>query len=93
MRPVPMDPLRLLSALCRRHGLPLDEARALLPLVEKAAAASGAPRRRILEVLDATLMRRAAELRAERRRAAEVGDRELLERVARMLHTWNVEPT
>lgn len=85
-----MDPLRLLEALCDRHGLPLEEARALLPLVERAVRASGTRRRRILEVLDATLERRRIELAAEREQEARAEDERVLERVARMLHAWGV---
>ena len=83
-----MDPLSLLEALCRRHQLPLEEGRALLPLVERAIQSSGSRRKQILEVLDTTLKHRHAELRAERELRSNREDERMLERVARMLHAW-----
>ena len=83
-----MDPLKLLEALCRRHQLPLEEARALMPLVESAARASGLRRKRILQALDSALEERRAELQAERSRDASSEDERMLAQVARMLHAW-----
>jgi len=83
-----MDPLRLLEALCERHGLPVWVGLPLRPVVERALATGGLRRKRLLELVDARLARRAQILGARPERRDEQADQELLQLVARVLHDW-----
>lgn len=62
-------PLVVLNRICRRHGLPLEEARALLPFLSRATSPSNRNGRWMLEAVDAVVERRAGELRARKTRA------------------------
>jgi hypothetical protein len=75
---------RLLERLCRRHGVPLANARRLLPLVERAVRSSGELRRRLIEVIEASLARDAEELAQQSR-----SESCCLIAVASALHRWS----
>lgn len=77
------DPQAVLAALCRLHGLAPESCRSLLPLVERALCAREAVRRQVLELVDATLARRALEA------SPEAADARLLALVAGLLHGWS----
>lgn len=77
------DPAAVLAALCRLHGQAPENCRDLLPLVERALAARDAVRRQVLQLVDATLARRALE-------GSPAGaDARLLALLAGLLHGWN----
>ncbi len=82
-----MDPLRLLEALCRRHGLPLEAGRHLVGLVARALDGDAAQRRLLIEEADRSLARLAIE-----GSQPQVGTRDgkLLDLVARALHGWKL---
>ncbi|MCC7013215.1 MAG: hypothetical protein IT454_11685 [Planctomycetes bacterium] len=79
-----MSPERKLERLCRRHRVPLSIGQRLLPLVERAARADSELRRRLLDVVEATLARDAEELSH-----AEHLDERCLIAVASKLHRWS----
>ena len=84
-----MEAPRLLERLCARHGLSLDDARALLPLVERALTSPEDVRERLLALIDENLRRKAGgtqeasldQLKADL-------DDEVLRAVAQTLHNW-----
>lgn len=75
------DPKAVLAALCRLHGLDVARGDDLLPLVERALTARESVRRQVLQLVDATLRRRALENSAE--------DGRLLALLAGLLHGWS----
>jgi hypothetical protein len=77
-----------LRQLCARHGL--DEAFGvrLLPLLERAQAATPEVRERLLELVEQSLRREAAR-RLERSRERRGQEEAALLSVARALHGWN----
>lgn len=81
--PSPADPQAVLAALCRLHGLAPGDCQGLLPLVERALDARDSVRRQVLQLVDATLARRALEARPQ---AAET---RLLALLAGLLHGWS----
>jgi hypothetical protein len=84
---MPLDPERLLTRLCRRHGVPASFGRRLRPLVQRAVDARPALRRRILDLVERSFVEEA--LREERRREEELQDERLLQSVARVLENWS----
>jgi len=84
-----MDANRLLERLCARHGLPVDEARGLLPLVERALVSPLDVRERILCLIEANLARRAGgQGEATIDQLERDLDEEVLRAVATTLHGW-----
>ena len=84
-----MDATRLLERLCARHGLALDEARCLLPLVERALVSPLDVRDRILHLIETNLARRAGgEGEATLGQLERDLDEEVLRAVALTLHGW-----
>lgn len=84
-----MDPAELLSLLCRRHGVPLAEARCLLPLVERSLALAPRHRRALLDLVRDAVVRKAKEL-ADRERLQAFVDDQSLRAVAEILHDWSL---
>ena len=80
--PPSADPQAVLAALCRLHGLAPEDCSNLLPLVERALGARDSVRRQVLELVDATLARRALEA------SPEASDMRLLAQLADLLHGW-----
>ena len=88
-----MDPQAFLVSVCRRHGLPLQQAEPLLPLVQLAWTARPAVRRRLLKWVEDTLERQATlAAQAQHPPGTPEGEHELLALVARMLHRWRADP-
>ncbi|HVS19760.1 MAG TPA: hypothetical protein VMT18_14240 [Planctomycetota bacterium] len=75
------DPQAVLAALCRLHGLDVARGEDLLPLIERALTARDSVRRQVLQLVDATLRRRALETGTE--------DGPLLALLAGLLHGWS----
>ena len=84
-----MDTRRLLQRLCRRHGLPFEEAARLLPILRRAVRSPAEVRDRLLQIVERSLARRAP---PGVRHAADAVfrdlDDELLLSVAQVLHVW-----
>jgi hypothetical protein len=88
-----MDATRLLERLCARHGIPLEDARGLLPMVERALLSPLDVRDRILCLIETNLARKAggggeATLDQLERDL----DEEVLRAVASTLHGWEPSP-
>jgi hypothetical protein len=84
-----MDATRLLERLCARHGLALDEARSLLPLVERALGSPLDVRDRILCLIETNLARKAGgQGEATIDQLERDLDEEVLRAVALTLHGW-----
>jgi hypothetical protein len=83
-----MTPNRILARLCRRHGVPFEDAKHLLPLVTRATESTD-PRVRdsVLDVVGSTL-RRLAEERRHRQNLEAHLDRQYLIALAAVLHPW-----
>lgn len=77
------DPQAVLTALCRLHGLDPQQCQDLRPLVERALTARDAVRRQVLQLVDASLSRRALE------HGPQPEDARLLAMLAGLLHGWN----
>ena len=82
-----MNPENVVRALCARHGLPPEAGAPYMSLVEKALAAPGEVRERLLTLVDGSLAQRAQGVPDEPPAAKET-DREVLMAVARVLHAW-----
>jgi hypothetical protein len=82
-----MDPNRRLRKLCRRYGLPPDEAAELLPLLQRARESRPEVRRWLETVVEAALATRAMKGRANEE-AVDEADRRVLLAVAGLLHRW-----
>lgn len=88
-----MDPQAFLVSVCRRHGLPPQQAEPLLPLVQLAWTARPAVRRRLLKWVEDTLERQATiAAQAQHPPGTPEGERDLLALVAKMLHRWRADP-
>jgi hypothetical protein len=84
-----MDATRLLERLCARHGLSVDEARGLLPLVERALVSPIDVRDRILCLIETNLARKAGgQGEATIEQLERDLDEEVLRAVALTLHSW-----
>ena len=88
-RPPPVEAHRLLARMCRRHALNFEEAADLGKLVERALISPTRVRKKILDLIDAALSRRAngdttATLDAVERDL----DEEVLLAVAKRVHNW-----
>jgi uncharacterized protein YqeY len=81
--PPQADPQAVLAALSRLHGLQPADCQDLRPLIERALSSRDAVRRQVLQLVDATLSRRALE------RGAASEDARLLSMLAGLLHRWN----
>ena len=79
-----MSPDLALRALAQRHGVLWERARRLLPLMERAAAASLGLRRDIEAIVDATLGADRVALRLE----SEERDERALRALAPLLENW-----
>jgi hypothetical protein len=77
------DPQAVLAALCRLHGLAPQDCQSFLPLVERALGARDSVRRQVLQLVDASLARRALEA------GPEGSDARVLALLAGLLHGWN----
>ena len=84
-----MNASRLLRRMCVRHGLPLQDAQALLPLVKRALFSPARLRDRMLALVDANLARRAGHSETSTEALARDLDEEVLISVGRVLHTWS----
>ncbi len=84
-----MDPNRLLKRMCTRHGLPVAEAEALVPLVQRALASPSEARDRILVLIEDNLARKAGKnVNTETRALFADLDEEVLVSVAGVLSGW-----
>ena len=97
-----MDARRLLQRMCARHGLTVQDAIRLLPLIERALQAPQNVRDRILALVEHNLTRKAAGAGAEDGPSVPSApaqgelsgpfqadlDAEILLSVARVLHGW-----
>jgi len=82
-----LDARQFLDRLCHRHGVGRDFGRKLVPLVEKAMAAKEEKRRRILEMVERSVVEEAR--RAARDRwGTGYEDWRALRTVASVLHGW-----
>lgn len=84
-----MDPERLLTRMCTRHGLRLEEASRLLPMVERALESPAQIRDRLLRLVEENLARRSPthDSPSLRETTADL-EEEILFSVARILHNW-----
>lgn len=89
-----MDARRLLGRMCARHGLHMQDAIRLLPLIERALLSPHNVRDRILSLVDHNLARKAtSQSRQEDPRLVQEDlDEEILFSVARVLHGWTPSP-
>jgi len=84
-----MDATRLLETLCARHGLAVEDASGLLPLVQRALVSPEDVRTRLLTLIDANLAKRASGAGCATLEELERDlDDEVLRAVARTLHPW-----
>jgi hypothetical protein len=74
--------------MCARHGLPYEQARQLVPLVQRALEAPDAVRDRILTLVESNLARRVHGQESPERLTQDL-DQEVLISVARILHVWS----
>ncbi len=81
-----MSAENLVSALCARHGLPVEAGTPYLPLVRKALQSTDGTRERVLRLVDEALAERGEELANGLRNPA--ADESVLVAVARVLHPW-----
>lgn len=85
-----MDSRRLLQRICRRHGLPYDDATRLLPILRRAIQSPAEVRDRLLQVVERSLARRAGSAgRYPQDAVFRDLDDELLASVAQVLHVWS----
>jgi len=90
LRKVLMDPRRLLTRMCTRHGLPTQDGLRLLPLVKKALESPSTVRDKILTLVEANLAGR-KQGKSDTSSLFRELDEEVLISVGRLLHDW--EPT
>lgn len=91
--PLTMDARRLLGRMCSRHGLNLQDAVRLLPLIERALLSPHNVRDRILTLVDHNLSQKASHrptFVASGKADTVQGDldEEIMFSVARVLHAW-----
>lgn len=82
-----MTPETLLHAMCKRHGLSVENGRSLLPLVKKALSSPLELRNRILFLVDGSLAERARSVDSEKSLWTQLDD-DVLKAVARVMHSW-----
>ena len=82
-----MEPERLLKELCRRHGVPLEEGSALLPMIQRALQSPREARIRLLVLVEQTL-RFTANDTYPAALAEAAHDPDILKAVAKALHDW-----
>ena len=82
-----MTPETLLHAMCKRHGLSVENGRSLLPLVRKALSSPMELRNRILYLVDGSLAERAKGIETENSLWTQLDD-DVLKAVARVMHSW-----
>ena len=86
--PSAMTPKTLLHAMCKRHGLSVENGQSLLPLVQKALRSPTELRNRILFLVDGSLAERARGIESEQGLLNQLDD-DVLKAVARVMHTWS----
>ena len=82
-----MEAERLLKELCRRHGVPLEEGSALLPMIQRALQSPREARIRLLVLVEQTLRFTASDTYPAALAEA-AHDPDILTAVAKALHDW-----